>query len=58
MTENVKSGNDAVIWRILFSHSGGYEEYHILGYSAVYSVECQPTIRRNIASIFKFQKIS
>jgi hypothetical protein len=25
------------------SHSGGYEEYNLLGYKAVYSGECQPT---------------
>jgi hypothetical protein len=35
--------------RISGSHSGGYEEYHLMGYNAVYSVECQPTFRRNIS---------
>jgi hypothetical protein len=31
------------------SHSGGYEEYNLLGYKAVLSVECQQTFRRNIS---------
>jgi hypothetical protein len=35
--------------RIWGFHSGGYEEYHLLGYDAVQSVELQPTFRRNIS---------
>jgi hypothetical protein len=34
------------------SHSGGYEEYYLLGYNAVQSVEIQPTFRRNISPSF------
>jgi hypothetical protein len=34
--------------RISFSHSGGYEEFYLLGYNAVQSVENQTTFRRNI----------
>jgi hypothetical protein len=44
--------------RIGGSHSGGYEEYCLLGYNAVQSVECQSTFRRNIASIFRVEEIS
>jgi hypothetical protein len=28
-----------------------FEEYHLLGYSTVQSVECQPTFRRNISPL-------
>jgi hypothetical protein len=35
--------------RIWGSHSGGYEEYRLLGYNAVWSKERQPTFRRNIS---------
>jgi hypothetical protein len=38
-----------IICRIWGSHSGGYEEYHHLGYNAVQSVDSQPTFRRNIS---------
>jgi hypothetical protein len=34
---------------ILGSYSGGYEEYCLLGYTAVYSAESQPTFRRNMS---------
>jgi hypothetical protein len=30
-------------------HSGGYEEYHLLWYNAVWSVDCQPRFRRIIS---------
>jgi hypothetical protein len=30
------------------SHSRGYKECHLLGYNAVWSVECQPTFRRKV----------
>jgi hypothetical protein len=42
------SPNNVTI-RIWGSHSGGYEEYHILGYNVVQSVESQPKFRRNIS---------
>jgi hypothetical protein len=29
--------------------SSGYEEYYLVGYNAVYSIESQPTFRRNIS---------
>jgi hypothetical protein len=34
--------------RISGSHSGRYEEFYPLGYNTVYSVESQPTFRRNM----------
>jgi hypothetical protein len=30
------------------SHSGGYEEFYLLGYNTMYSVEIQPTFRSNM----------
>jgi hypothetical protein len=41
--------NKYCICRIWGSHSGGYEEYCLLGYNAMYSVESQLTFRRNIS---------
>jgi hypothetical protein len=35
-----------MIWKF---HSGGYEEYYLLGYNAVYSVESLRTFRRNMS---------
>jgi hypothetical protein len=35
--------------KIWGSHSGGYEEFHLLGYATVKSVENQPTCRRNMS---------
>jgi hypothetical protein len=35
--------------RIRGSHSGSHEEYYPLEYNAVYSVESQPTFRKNIS---------
>jgi hypothetical protein len=35
--------------RIWGSHSSGYEEFYIVGYNVVYSVENQPVFRRNIS---------
>jgi hypothetical protein len=35
--------------RIWGSHSGGYEEYYLLGYKAVQSVESQPKFRKTIS---------
>jgi hypothetical protein len=29
----------------LGSHSGGYEEFYLLGYTTVYSIESQPALR-------------
>jgi hypothetical protein len=37
--------------RIWGSHSGGYEEYCLLGYNAVWSVESQPMLKQ-VASSF------
>jgi hypothetical protein len=37
------------ICRIWGSHSDGYEEFYLLGYNYVQSVESQPTFRRNIS---------
>jgi hypothetical protein len=37
------------VCRIWGSHSGGYEEFYILGYNVVYSDERQPTSRKNIS---------
>jgi hypothetical protein len=31
------------------SHSGGYEEFHLLGYNALYSVQSQLMFRRNMS---------
>jgi hypothetical protein len=36
-------------FRIWDSRSGGYEEYYLLGYKAVYYTESQPTFRKNIS---------
>jgi hypothetical protein len=33
-----------------YSHSGVYEEFCHLGHNAVWSVESQPTFRRNVLS--------
>jgi hypothetical protein len=41
--------NSCVKYGYVGSHSGGFEEFYLLGYNAVYSVERQPTIRRNIS---------
>jgi hypothetical protein len=38
-----------LICKIWGSHSGGYEEYYLLGYNAVSSVESQLTFRRKIS---------
>jgi hypothetical protein len=38
-----------LLFKIWDSHSGGYEELYLLGYNAVYSVESQPTFRRNMS---------
>jgi hypothetical protein len=47
------------ICRIWGSHTGGYEEYHLPGYNAVWAVECQPTFRRNMSpSSSESKKIS
>jgi hypothetical protein len=35
--------------RIWGSHNGGYEEYYLLGYNAMYSVESQPMFRRDMS---------
>jgi hypothetical protein len=32
------------------SHSGGYEEYYLLGYNALWSVESQQTSRKNMSA--------
>jgi hypothetical protein len=40
-----------MLGRIWGSHGGGYEEYYLLGYNAVYTVESQPTFRRNISPL-------
>jgi hypothetical protein len=47
------SGNNCMekVWlccRIWDSHSGGYEEFYLLGYNAMRSVESQPTFQRNM----------
>jgi hypothetical protein len=40
--------------RIPNSHNRGYEDFHILGYNAVYSVENRPTFRsRKSATCFR-----
>jgi hypothetical protein len=36
---NTKTEN---IYRILDSHTGGYEEFHLLGYNTMYSTENRP----------------
>jgi hypothetical protein len=41
--------NSYNIYRMWGSHSGGYEQNYLLGYNAVWSVESQPTLRRNIS---------
>jgi hypothetical protein len=35
--------------RIWGSDSGGYDEFYLLGYNAVYSIESQPTFRKNMS---------
>jgi hypothetical protein len=37
------------IYRIWGSHRGGYEEYYLLGYNAMLSVESEPTFPRNLS---------
>jgi hypothetical protein len=37
------------VFRISGSHSGGYEEFFILGYNALQAVQCQPTFWRNMS---------
>jgi hypothetical protein len=39
--------NPSRIWSF---HSVAFEEYHLMGYNAVQSVECQPMFRRNKSS--------
>jgi hypothetical protein len=36
-------GKEGKLCRIQSSPSGGYEEFYLLGYNAIYSVESQPT---------------
>jgi hypothetical protein len=48
-SENATEIRDFRLCRIWSSHSGVYEEYYLLGYNAVQSVESQPTFRRNIS---------
>jgi hypothetical protein len=36
-------------YRILGYRCGGYEQFHLLGYNAVYSFESQPTFRNTIS---------
>jgi hypothetical protein len=43
------TSNIILVCRIWGSHSYGYEYYYLPGYSAFYSVESQPTFRRNIS---------
>jgi hypothetical protein len=38
-----------IIVKILGSHSGDYEEFYLLGYNDVSSVESQQTFRRNMS---------
>jgi hypothetical protein len=42
--------------RIWNYHSGGYEEFYLLGYKAVYSVERQPLFRRNMSPPYSGSK--
>jgi hypothetical protein len=46
-------GNQQRICRVWGSHSGHYEQLDPLGYNAVYSVENQPTFRRNVSVDFQ-----
>jgi hypothetical protein len=41
---------DIALCRIWGSHSGGYEEFYLLGYDTMQSVETKPTFRRNTFS--------
>jgi hypothetical protein len=43
---------DIIQCRIWGSHSGGYEEFYLLRFNAVWSAECQPTFRRNTTLFF------
>jgi hypothetical protein len=47
-------------YRILGYRCGGYEEFHLLGYNAVCSVESQTTFRSNISppSLWSKNKLS
>jgi hypothetical protein len=37
---------------ILCAYSDGYEEFYLLGYNVVYSVESQPTFRWNMSPLY------
>jgi hypothetical protein len=38
------------------SHSGGYDEFYLLGYNAVLSIESRPKFRRNTLPPFSGQQ--
>jgi hypothetical protein len=39
---------DKYFYHISSFHSGGYEEFYLLGYNTMWSVESQPTLWRNM----------